>query len=196
MNSHILEFRKKLKSKLSPMRYEHSLSVSFICISLAMRHGGSLEQAELAGLLHDCAKRYDDDAILEHCAKHHIVLTDDERKVPAVLHAKYGAWMVENRYHVPDDAVIGAVACHTTGKPDMSLLDKILYTADYIEPRRYQAENLGIMRRLAYEDLDEAVFRIMESTLAYLQRKGTPIDPISLEAYDYYRIERSIKKGD
>ena len=91
MNSQIPKLRKKLKSKLSDSRYEHSLSVSFTCICLAMRYGYPLDKAELAGLLHDCAKCYDDKEILKYCEKHNIPVSEMERKVPAVLHAKYGA---------------------------------------------------------------------------------------------------------
>lgn len=196
MDNQIFEFRERLKNKLSPARYEHSLSVSYTCISLAMKYGGSLEQAEMAGLLHDCAKRYDDETIVKHCARHQIPVTDDELKAPAVLHAKYGAWMAANQFHVPDDAIISAIACHTTGKPDMRLLDKILYVADYIEPRRYKVENLNVLRQMAYDNLDDAMYRIMVGTLAYLEKRGTFIDPMSREAYHYYKNLREHTKGD
>lgn len=191
MDKQIPELRKHLKEKLNPARYEHSLSVSYTCISLAMKYGGSLDQAELAGLLHDCAKRYDDETILKHCMKHQVLITKEEKKAPAVLHAKYGAWMVQNQYHIKDEALISAIACHTTGKPDMSLLDKILYVADYMEPRRTKPDNLDEIRRLAYEDLDEAMYRVMKGTLEYLKQKGVFIDPMSQEAFDYYEKKRN-----
>ncbi|MEG0566346.1 MAG: bis(5'-nucleosyl)-tetraphosphatase (symmetrical) YqeK, partial [Hungatella sp.] len=179
MDHQIPELRKNLKAKLKSQRYEHSLSVSYTCISLAMKYGYSLDEAEVAGLLHDCAKHYDDDAILRHCIKHNIPVSECELKAPAVLHAKYGAWMIQNQYGIQEDAILHAVACHTTGMPNMKLLDKILYVADYIEPRRDQAPDLDHIRRLAYEDLDETVFRIMEGTLSYLKSKGAFVDPMT-----------------
>ena len=100
MNSEILELREKLQHKLSKSRYEHSLSVSFTCICLGMRYEYPLELAELAGLMHDCAKCYDDDGILKRCAKHKIPVTEGEKNAPAVLHAKYGAWLAKEHYGI------------------------------------------------------------------------------------------------
>ena len=186
MNSQIPKLRKKLKSKLSDSRYEHSLSVSFTCICLAMRYGYPLDKAELAGLLHDCAKCYDDKEILKYCEKHNIPVSEMERKVPAVLHAKYGAWLAKKNYEIEHSEILNAIACHTTGKPNMQMLDKILYVADYIEARRYKAGNLPAMRKLAFENLDEALYQIMKGTLDYLTDRGGRIDPMTAEAFAYY----------
>ncbi len=186
MNSQIPKLRKKLKSKLSDSRYEHSLSVSFTCICLAMRYGYPLDKAELAGLLHDCAKCYDDKEILKYCEKHNIPVSEMERKVPAVLHAKYGAWLANKNYEIEDSEILNAIACHTTGKPNMQMLDKILYVADYIEARRYKAGNLPAMRKLAFENLDEALYQIMKGTLDYLTDRGGRIDSMTAEAFAYY----------
>ena len=190
MNSKIPEFREKLQKKLNPGRYEHSLSVAFTCICLAMRYGYPIDQAEVAGMLHDCAKGYDNDTIIRHCAKKGLEITEDERKAPAVLHAKYAAWLAENTYDIHDQAILDAMDCHTTGKPAMGLLDKILYVADYIEARRDKAEDLPVIRRLAFEDLDEALYKILEGTLNYLGRKGAFVDPMTQKTYDYYKQQR------
>ena len=195
MNDRVPMIRKKLKEKLKPSRYEHTLSVSFTCMALAMRYGYPLDKAELAGLLHDCAKRYDDQTILELCEKHGIEVTPAERLALPVLHAKYGAWMAEHRFDVQDREILDAIACHTTGKPDMGLLDKILFVADFIEPRRNQAENLPDMRRLAFIDLDEALFQILEGMLAYLEREGQYIYSMSQETYQYYLALREGRTG-
>ena len=190
MNSKIPEFREKLQKKLNPGRYEHSLSVAFTCICLAMRYGYPIDQAEVAGMLHDCAKGYDNDTIIRHCEKKGIEITEDERKAPAVLHAKYGAWLAENTYDIHDQEILDAIACHTTGKPAMGLLDKILYVADYIEARRDKAEDLPVIRRLAFEDLDEALYQILEGTLNYLGSKCAFVDPMTRKTYDYYKQQR------
>ena len=185
--SQIMILRKKLSSKLAPMRYEHSLSVSFTCMNLAMRYGYDLDKAELAGLMHDCGKRYSDEVILKKCLKHGIPVSESENKALAVLHAKYGAWLAENKYQIRDEEILSAIACHTTGKPDMTVLDKILYIADYIEPRRYKAENLPQMRAMAYVDLDQTMFAILDGTLEYLTKKGGSIDPMTREAHIYFK---------
>ena len=185
--SQIMMFRKRLLNRLSPMRYEHSLSVSFTCMSLAMRYGYDMNKAELAGLMHDCGKRYSDDIILKKCIKHGIEVTEAELNALPVLHAKYGAWLAEHKYQITDREILDAIGCHTTGKPDMTVLDKILYIADYIEPRRFKAENLPLIRRLAYENLDETMYAILSGTLEYLDKKGGSIDPMTVEAYEYFK---------
>lgn len=187
MNDRIFEYREQLKKRLNPLRYEHTLSVSYTCMALAMRYSYDLDRAELAGLLHDCAKRYDNQAIIEKCRQHQIELTEDELLAPAVLHAKYGAWMAEHKYQVKDQEVLDAIRWHTTGKPDMSLLDKIVYIADYIEPRRYKAEGLDEIRKLAFMDLDETMYQILFSTLNYLESQGSYIDSMTKKAYEYYK---------
>ena len=185
--SQIMILCKKLSSKLAPQRYEHSLSVSFTCMNLAMRYGYDLDKAELAGLMHDCGKRYSDDIILKKCIKHGIEVTEAELNALPVLHAKYGAWLAEHKYQITDREILDAIGCHTTGKPDMTVLDKILYIADYIEPRRFKAENLPLIRRLAYENLDETMYAILSGTLEYLDKKGGSIDPMTVEAYEYFK---------
>lgn len=186
MDEHIITVRKQLESRLDPMRYEHSVSVSYICVALAMRYGYDIYKAELAGLLHDCAKRFSDPVLIKKCQKHGILLTEDELRAPAVIHARYGAWMAEHKYGIQDQEILSAISCHTTGKPEMGLLDKILYVADYIEPRRDKADNLTAMRALAFRDLDQAVYELLLSTLDYLGKKGCYIDAATQRAYEYY----------
>ena len=108
--SQIMLYRKSLKRKLAPMRYEHSLSVSYTCMNLAMRYGCSLDKAELAGLMHDCGKRYSDDIILKKCLKHGLEVTDAEYKALPVLHAKYGAWLAEHKYQITDREILDAIS--------------------------------------------------------------------------------------
>lgn len=188
----IITLRKQLKTKLDPMRYEHSVSVSFTCTALAMRYGYDIQKAELAGLLHDCAKRFTDSELIQKCQKHQVALTEEEIKAPAVIHAKYGAYLAENKYGIQDPEILSAIACHTTGKPEMTTLDKILYIADYIEPRRDKADNLPQMRYLAFQDLDQTMYEILKGTLEYLTRKGNVIDPMTLQAF--HAFERIVKQ--
>ena len=150
MDSRVPEIRKHLKKKLDAYRYEHTLGVEFTCQALAMRYGYDLDKADLAGLLHDSAKRFEDPVMLQKCLDRNIPVTAEEERDPSLLHAKLGAWMAEHKYEVDDPEILSAITCHTTGKPGMSLLDKILYVADYIEPRRSKAANLPEMRKLAF----------------------------------------------
>ena len=181
MDSRVPEIRKHLKKKLDAYRYEHTLGVEFTCQALAMRYGYDLDKADLAGLLHDSAKRFENPVMLQKCLDRGIPVTAEEERDPSLLHAKLGAWMAENKYGVDDPEILSAITCHTTGKPGMSLLDKILYVADYIEPRRSKAANLPEMRKLAFIDLDQACFEIMESILEYLKSTGCQIDPMTFQ---------------
>ena len=196
MNSEIFSIREKLKASLKPGRYEHSLSASFTCMALAMRYGYDLDKAELAGLLHDCAKCYDNNSIIAACRNSGMELTEGELQAPSIIHSRLGARMAEEKFGVNDPEILSAIACHTTGKPDMSLLDKILYIADYIEPRRYKIKDLPAIRRLAFEDLDQALFQIMEGTLRYLKESGTYADIMTQNAYHYYKKQMRRQKEE
>lgn len=196
MKNLILELRNNLKGRLTPSRFEHTVSVSFICTALAMRYGCDLNKAELAGLLHDCAKPYGDDEIIRKCRKQDLPLTDDELKAPVVLHGKYGAWLAEHKYGINDGEIINAIRWHTTGRPEMSTLEKIVFTADYIEPRRDRAANLALVRSVAFVDLDESVYQILKETLEYLEGKGNFVDSMSKQAYAYYKQVHKDKKGE
>ena len=187
MDEQITTLRKRLEARLDPMRYEHSISVSYTCIALAMRYGYDIHKAELAGILHDCAKRYSDTVLIDKCKKRGLELTEDELRAPAVIHAKYGAWMAEYKYGIRDDEILSAIRCHTTGKTNMCILDKILYIADYIEPRRDKASNLSRMRYLAFQDLDQTMYEILSGTLEYLEKKGSTVDPSTRQAYIYFK---------
>lgn len=195
MQADIVKIRKKLKNSLDPYRFEHTLSVSYIGIALAMKYGCNLEQAEISGLLHDCAKRYDENTIIQKCLKYNLSVTEFEMKVPDILHAKLGAFMAMHKFHINDDEIINAILVHTTGRPAMTLLEKILFTADYIEPRRDKAPNLEELRKIAFEDLDQAVYMILENTISYLQAAEKTHDMMTIKAYEYYRdkLEGGIK---
>ena len=180
------KIKKKLKNELDESRYEHTIGVMDTAACLAMRYGADLTQALVAGLLHDCAKCIPNDKKLKLCRKNGIEVTPFEEKAPFLLHAKLGAWMAEYEYHVSDPAILSAIACHTTGKPDMSLLDKIVFIADYIEPGRNKAPGLPEIRRLSFTDIDQALIRILSDTLDYLASSNDPIDPATQNVLDYY----------
>ncbi|MDO5410147.1 MAG: bis(5'-nucleosyl)-tetraphosphatase (symmetrical) YqeK [Lachnospiraceae bacterium] len=193
MNDRIPEIRKRLKKKLDPFRYEHSLSVSYTAAALAMRYGYDLDKAELAGLLHDCARQFDNDMLYEKCLEKGLEVTEDEEKNRILLHAKYGSYMAAHKYGIEDPEILSAITYHTTGKPDMSLLEKIIYIADYIEPRRNKADNLEYMRQLAFIDLDKALIEIMTGILYYLEKTHASIDKQTEKACEYYRKDSLAK---
>lgn len=186
------EIRKRLKKALDKGRYEHTKGVMYTAGCLAMAHNGRMEQAMLAGLLHDCAKCIPNPEKIQLCKKHDIPITPVEYESPYLLHAKLGAFLAETEYEVADPGILHAIRVHSTGSPDMSMLDKIIYIADYIEPGRDKAPNLEEVRMLAFHDLDACMAQILSDTLKYLSSCGNAIDPITKMTYDYYK---QYKKG-
>ena len=104
-----------------------------------------------------------------------------------MLHAKLGAYFAKKRYGVKDKDVLHAIQVHTTGEPGMNMLDKILYIADYIEPNRTKAPDLADVRKIAFEDLDKAMLKILSDTLDYLNERGGELDPMTMKAYKYFK---------
>ncbi len=187
MTEQIQEIKKKLKHKLDKERYQHTLGVMYTASCLAMAHGADMEQAMLAGLLHDCAKCIPNTEKVKLCEKHHLDISHVERENPFLLHSRLGAFLAKSEYGVEDLTILHAIEVHTTGEENMSLLDKIIFVADYIEPHRNKAPNLTEIRNLAFHNLDEAVLRILYDTLHYLNQKKGAIDKKTQETYEYYQ---------
>lgn len=184
------KLRKEISKVQDGKRYEHTLSVAYTAANLAACHGGDVEKALIAGMLHDCAKSIPDHKLLDICEKHHLPISREERKKPSLLHAKVGSHLAHKKYKMTDQDILNAICYHTTGRPQMSLLEKIIFVADYMEPGRRQAPRLEQIRRMSYTDLDQAVLMILEDTLAYLQANAAVIDQTTQETYNYYRKAR------
>lgn len=179
--------QKQMKEELSEDRYEHTLGVMYTAESLAMRYGVDMTKAAVAGLLHDCAKCIPNTQKIKMCKKHGIEITEMEERNPSLLHAKLGAYMAQKVYNVDDEEILSAIRYHTTGKPDMSMLDMIIYMADYIEPNRDKAPNLKEIRKLTFENIEEALYQVLERTLSYLADRPDAIDPMTQISFDFYK---------
>lgn len=183
----IKKIRKAMEKCQDAKRYEHTLGVAYTAAALAMRYNCNIKNAQMAGLLHDCAKCLSDEKRLSICEKHNISITELERRNPFLLHAKVGSFLAMEEYKITDSDIIHAILNHTTGRPGMSLLEKIIFVADYIEPGRKSAPDLKEVRRLAFEDLDAALLKILGDTLEYLQSSDGEIDPMTAKTYEYYK---------
>ena len=178
---------KSIKKAQTKQRYNHTIGVAYTAASLAMKYEISIDHAFLAGILHDCAKCISDQKLLEKCEQNHIIISDFERKCPYLLHSKLGAFYASSKYETKDQDILNAIIYHTTGKPNMSMLEKIIFVADYIEPSRFKASKLAEIRKIAFENIDMSVFTILKETIDYLTKTNSPIDSISIETYDYYK---------
>lgn len=176
-----------MKKVQDAKRFEHTLGVEFTSAALAMRYGASVKNAQTAGLLHDCAKCLTNKKSVSICQKHNIPMSELEKANPFLLHGKIGAYLAEKKYGIEDQDILNAIHNHTTGRPNMSLLEKIVFIADYMEPGRKHAPNLDEIRRLAFTDLDQALLKILEDTLAYLDSGSGDIDPMTRKTWEYYR---------
>lgn len=180
------KIEKSLEKKLKKDRYRHTIGVMYTAASLAMRYDENIQDALLAGLLHDCGKFGSVKEQIELCKKYKIGLTEAELEVPALIHAKLGSFLAEKEYEVSDRRVLDAILYHTTGRPDMSMLEKIIYLADYIEPGRKMIPGLDEVRKLSFTDIDRAVYVCAGNTLAYLESQNRPVDPATKKTYEYY----------
>ena len=187
------EIRKKLKQVLSEKRYLHSVGVEEVACDMALLYGFDMEKAKIAGILHDCAKYLTNQQLLGECKKYHLPVTDIERKCPSLLHAKVGSIYARVKYGIEDDQIISAITYHTTGRPAMSLLEKIIFTADYIEPYRKPFPRLEEIRKMAYTDIDRAVEMVAENVLDYLRESKGDIDTLTIDTYHYYRDKIMIR---
>lgn len=182
-----IKMQKKLAKYLDEDRFAHTLGVMYTCASLAMVHGYDLEDAQVAGLLHDCAKCIPNKKKLKLCSQHNISVTAFEEEHPFLLHAKLGAYIARKKYDITDKEILSSITYHTTGRREMSLLEKIVYIADYIEPMRNKAPNLDKIRKLAFQDLDECLYEILKDTLEYLDENPQNVDNTTKEAFSYYK---------
>lgn len=183
----VYKLQNKMKKALEEKRFEHTLGVAYTATNLAFVYDYDDKKAFVAGLLHDCAKCLSHEKRLLVCEKNRLEITTVEEENPVLLHAKVGAFFAKEKYGIYDLDILDAIRYHTTGRPDMGLLEKIIYVADYIEPHRKKLPRLSEIRKIAFEDLDRAIYMILENSLKYLEKGGSKIDPKTEETYVFYK---------
>lgn len=189
-----VNIRKSVKKVLDRDRYQHTLGVAYTAACLAMKYGEDLDRAYIAGLLHDCAKYIADGERITLCRKWGISYSRAESRSPQLLHAKMGAYLAEHEYEITDQGVLSAIRYHTTGRPDMTLLEKIIYVSDYIEPNRDKAPNLAAYRQEAFTDLDRTVSLIAQDTIEHIKSRHYELDTLTADTYEFYRALTETEK--
>ena len=176
--------RQKVIPMLSSERIAHTAGCEHEAVQLAKLWGEDPEKAAVAGILHDSTKnlRYDEQLIL--CDKYGIILDNAQKENPKLLHAITGAALAKDMFGVSEE-ISQAIRWHTTGKPDMTTLEKIIYLADYIEPTR-NFDGVEQLRELAYEDLDKALALGLEMSLEELRRQNVEPHRDTVEACLWY----------
>ncbi len=173
-----------LKQQLTPEKYEHSLRVAEYALKLAKIHGADEGQVYLASLLHDVTKCWGKKKQLDFLHKKHYKLTYEDRQAPQIFHQISGALFARDHFGVKDKQILQAIKCHTTGKEKMTILDKILFLADSIEPARKYG-GVEQMRSVAAKDLDQAVLMNFDRSIAYIVEKGFFLHPQTVAARNW-----------
>lgn len=181
------KLRKELEKELKPDRFDHTLGVAYTAASMAFVYGADVEKALIAGMLHDCAKCMSHEEQVRICEKNKIEITEVERRNHSLLHAKAGMYLARAKYDIYDPEILEAIRWHTTGKEDMSLLEKIIYIADFIEPNRRPLEGMDEIRKEAFTDIDRCLAHILHDSVLYLQTIGKECDEATMNAYLYYK---------
>ena len=176
------ELRPIALSYLKNKRIPHVLGTEQEAIRLAERYGADVEKARVAALLHDCTKKLNMEEQLELCGRYGIQLDELEQKALKLLHAKTGAAIARDVFGV-DDEIYNAIWWHTTGHAHMTLLEKVIYLADYIEPSR-NFPGVDKLRAVCYKDLDEGLLMGLEMTIEEMTEMGNPVHHATIEARD------------
>lgn len=169
-------------SYLKHKRIPHVLGTEQEAIRLAERYGADVEKARVGALLHDCTKKLDMEAQLALCRHYGIQLDELEQKALKLLHAKTGAAIARDVFGV-DEEIYSAILWHTTGHANMTLLEKILYLADYIEPSR-DFPGVDKLRAVCYKNLDAGLLMGLEMTIGEMNAMGNPVHHATIEARD------------
>lgn len=169
-------------SYLKYKRIPHVLGTEQEAIRLAERYGADVEKARVAALLHDCTKKLNMEEQLALCSHYGIELDELEQKALKLLHAKTGAAIARDVFGV-DEEIYHAIWWHTTGHAGMTLLEKIIYLADYIEPSR-DFPGVDKLRKVCYEDLDKGLLMGLDMTIQEMTEMGNPVHRATVEARD------------
>lgn len=179
-----------LSKELKESRLLHTLGVIDTATELAKIYNVDSKEASRSALLHDCAKYMPLEDMIAICERNFVELNDIEMKSEALLHSKAGACYAYEKYGITDENILNAIKYHTTGRPNMSMLEKIIFVSDYIEPNRTHSDKLPMYRMIAQVDIDLVCMNILKDTLDYLETRkadGIEVDSMTLETYNFYK---------
>lgn len=180
----IEEYKEEIILLIGKKRFEHTLRVAQEAKKLAKHYNADENKAEIAGLYHDCAKIKQMDLLIEKCKEYGLELDHDMYYSPQIIHSFLGAKIANKRYGIKDDEILDAIKYHTTGRANMSILEKIVYLADVIEPMR-NFEGVEELRILSYENIDLAMLKSLNDTILNLAKDMKHIAIYTFEARNY-----------
>ncbi len=181
----------QLMRDIGQERYEHTLRVVQTALELGKRHNIDEEKVKIAAMLHDCAKFQGQINWLKLASDFDIILDAYMVNNPDLIHAQLGAKIAKLKYNVEDIEILNAIYYHTTGRENMTILDKIIYIADYIEPAR-NFPGVDEIRKESYNNLDKGILLAMDNTIKFLIDKGKIIHPNTIKARNSLLMELNI----
>lgn len=183
------EMKEYLKKNLKKSRYEHSLGVCETAVKLAKIYGENEEKSYIAGLIHDCAKNMADEEIIKTIEDAGIKINILSLKMPQLLHGLAGSIIASNAMQVKDRDILDSITYHTTGRENMSLLEKIIYLADFIEPSR-DFKGVEELRELSYKNLDKALLCAFNNSIKFVIEKHEILHLDTVKARNYMIINK------
>lgn len=186
------EYLSLIKSRLSEYRFTHSVNVAKSAVELAGKYGADKEKAYVAGILHDVMKEENLDVQREFIEKNGEKMTSLELNSKSIYHQMSGSAYAKIELHIDDEDILNAIRYHTTGRKNMSLLEKVIFTADFISAERNYPD-VDIMREKAKVSLDDAMLYSLKYTINNLTSKTAVIHPDTLECYNWI-IETNFKE--
>lgn len=181
------EILKILETKLSPKRLQHTLNVAEQAVLLGQHYGLDLQKCETAALLHDIAKEDSERELLQNIDNSVILFCDIFKQSKKIWHAFAGAGYIEKHGITQDKDIINAVRYHTTGRENMSDLEKVIFLSDFTSQER-SFEGVDQLRERVFVSLEQAMFYALNSALSFLLQKNEAIYPQTVLAYNYYRL--------
>lgn len=173
-----------IKEHLNEARFIHSLGVMETSEKLALHYNENSKKARIAGLCHDCAKNLSRDELISIAKENGEELSQIYINAPQLLHGLVGAHISRVVFGIEDEDILNSIRYHTTGRKGMSLLEKIIYISDYIEPSR-NFKGIHELRRLTYIDLDKVLLKSFDDTITYTVSRGSLLHIDTIEARNY-----------
>ncbi len=186
------EIIKSIRKRLNEKRFTHSVNTAKEAVLLADKYGADKEKAYIAGLLHDVAKGLSSKTLMRIAEDNGIEIDEYEKLNPELMHGKAGAAIAKNEYDISDEEILSAIRWHTTGHKNMTLLEKIIYIADIIEPGR-DFPQTDMIRQTAYENMDLAVLTALKHVMRFVKSRGLSLHPCSIEAYEFLKMREENK---
>ena len=190
----IKEYEEIIGRRMKSARFKHSKNVAKEAVRLARKYGADVKKAEIAGILHDATKETEGEEQMELIRRAGIELSELEQSSPKLWHAISGAAFVQVELGIDDQEIIDAIRYHTTGRAGMTLLDKVIFIADFISADR-DFEGVDKLRKLAEKDLDEVVLEGMSFTMADLAQRKLTIAPDTFNGYNEMAARKAQQKA-